>query len=260
MPIKNCNGIDINYIDVGVGNVVVLLHGLGSSNKDWDLQIPVLSQYFRVIAPDFRAHGQSTRVPKFQGVNYMKEDVFSLLESLEIQKASFVGFSMGGAVAFQMAIDYQDLVDKLVIINSGPDFNNVNDSGVDILAERTKIIKEKGFKTLASKISEGMFPLESQKQWRKEFEERIMNNDEDAYLQTFGELMKWGIGDQVSKIEHPTLVVASDQDYTSLEYKKIYANKMNNSKLVVIKNSRHGVVLDGAQQLNDHILKFLLNE
>ena len=257
MALTTINGIDVDYADVGKGDVVVLLHGLGSTKKDWDLQIPVLSQKFRVIAPDFRAHGNSERVPKQQGVEIMTEDIFQLLKFLKIKKASFVGFSMGGAVCFNMAYLHPEIVAKLVIVNSGPDFNNAKDSGIDILAERTKIIKEQGFEALAETISKGMFPEESQDKWRKEFHQRIIDNDEDAYLNTFGSLMEWGLDDKVSEIKHPTLVLASDMDYTSVDYKKAYASKMKNAKLVVIENSRHGIVLDQAEKLNQELLKFL---
>ena len=257
MALETINGIDIDYADVGEGNALVLLHGLGSTKKDWDLQIPVLSQKFRVIAPDFRAHGNSERVPKEQNVEIMTEDIFQLMKFLKINKASFVGFSMGGAVAFQMALSHPENVDKLVILNSGPDFNNAKDSGVDILGERTKIIKEQGFNTLAQTISAGMFPEDKQKEWRDEFEQRIVSNDEDAYLKTFGELMSWGMGEKISEIPHQTLVIASDMDYTPVDYKKSYTEKMQHAKLVVIENSRHGVVLDQAEKLNEELLKFL---
>ena len=145
----------------------------------------------------------------------------------------------------------------MVILNSGPDFNSAKDTGVDILRERTKIIKEQGFGTLAKTISSGMFPDENQKIWRDEFEQRIVNNDEDAYLKTFGELMNWGIGEKIAEIPHKTLVIASDQDYTSVDYKKSYTEKMQNAKIVVIENSRHGIVLDQAEKLNEELLKFL---
>ena len=257
MALLSINGIDLDYADVGEGDVVVLLHGLGSTKKDWDLQIPVLSQRFRVIAPDFRAHGNSTKVPLEQSVEKMTEDVFQLLNHLSVDHASLVGFSMGGAVCFQMAVSHPEMVNRLVIVNSGPDFNKPNDSGVDILAARTKIIKEKGFLHLAETISEGMFPEEDQKNWREDFKNRLVNNDEDAYLNTFAQLMKWGLGNKVSEINHKTLVIASDLDYTPVEYKKSFVEKMPNADLVVIENSRHGIVLDQAEKLNNELLKFL---
>ena len=69
--------------------------------------------------------------------------------------------------------------------------------------------------------------------------------------------MKWGLDDKVSELKNPTLVIASDMDYTSVDYKKAYVNKMQNAKLVVIENSRHGVVVDQAEKLNRELLKFL---
>lgn len=257
MALISINGIDLDYADVGEGEAVVLLHGLGSTKKDWDLQIPVLSRKFRVIAPDFRAHGNSTKIPAEQGVEKMTQDIVSLLKHLNIPKASFVGFSMGGAVCFQLALSHPELVKKLVIVNSGPDFNRPNDAGVDLLAVRTKIIKEQGFMALAETISEGMYPEENQIVWKEDFKDRLVNNDEDAYLKTFGELMKWGIGDQVQNIHQPTLVVASDMDYTPIDFKESYVQKMPDAKLVVIENSRHGIVLDQADKLNSELLKFL---
>lgn len=260
MALINVNGVDINYIDSGIGTPVVLLHGLGSSHKDWDLQIPVLTQKFRVIAPDLRAHGNSTRVPEKQGVEYMTEDVFQLLKKTGISKANMVGFSMGGAVCFELAYRYPEIVDKMIIVNSGPDFNNSSTTGIDLLAERTQVIKTKGFHALAEKIATGMFPEEHQKIWKEDFQKRVVSNDEDAYLLTFGELMKWGLGDRLRDIPHKTLIITSDQDYTSVEYKRSYQEKMKNATLAVIDNSRHGVVLDGAEQLNRVMLNFLLNE
>ena len=257
MALASVNGIQLDYSDSGEGDAVVLLHGLGSTKSDWDRQIPVLSEKFRVIAPDFRAHGNSTKIPANQGVEIMTEDVFQLLKYLEISKASFVGFSMGGAVCFQMAVSHPEMVDKMVIINSGPDFNNPNDSGVDILAARTKIIKENGFLYLAESISEGMFPEDNQKEWREDFKNRLISNDEDAYLHTFGELMKWGIGEKVSTVDKKTLIVASDMDYTPVNYKIEYSEKMPDAQVVIVENSRHGIVLDQADKLNEELLKFL---
>ena len=257
MAVISINGIELFYQDQGSGDVVVLLHGLGSTHQDWELQIPVLSQKFRTIAPDFRAHGQSTKIPEKQGVEEMTEDIVQLLNFLNIKNASFVGFSMGGAVAFQLAITHPELAEKLVIVNSGPDFNSAKETGIDLLQERTKIIKEKGFLHLAETISKGMFPENHQEEWREDFKNRVTANNESAYLNTFGQLMNWGLGDQIKLIKQPTLVIGSEMDYTTIDYKKKYTEKLQNAHFVEVKNSRHGIVLDQADALNEELLKFL---
>ena len=158
MPKTMVNSLEINYEDIGQGEVLVLLHGLGSTIKDWDFQTPVLSEKFRLIIPDFRGHGESGINNDDFGVGFLTEDIFELLQKLEIDKASFVGFSMGGAVAFQMAVSHTDIVDKLIIVNSGPDFDNMGKIGAELLQSRTVFLKTKGLQELAKEISKNMFP------------------------------------------------------------------------------------------------------
>jgi pimeloyl-ACP methyl ester carboxylesterase len=68
--------------------------------------------------------------------------------------------------------------------------------------------------------------------------------------------MEWGIGEKLKQIQIPTLVVASDMDYTPVSLKETYTTKMPNAELVIIKNSRHGVTMDQPEQFNNELLKF----
>lgn len=262
MPKVTVNNITLDYSIRGKGKTLVFLHGLGSTKKDWDFQIPVFSKHYQTINVDLRGHGNST-VPSNKeeyGVPHMANDIKELLIELQITKASLIGFSMGGAVAFELAAMNPNLVDKLVIANSGPDFNDMGQLGEDLLTERTKFIKEKGMKELASLIASNMLPEDHQTKLRNEFEERCAKNSEYAYYHSFVTLMNWGLGDRLTTISHKTLVVASDMDYSSVEFKRKYTSRMRNAKLVVIENSRHGVVLDQPEEFNNIVSKFLSNE
>lgn len=259
MPTVNINNITINYREAGQGNPIVLLHGLGSTWKDWEAQIPVFAKKYRVIVPDLRAHGKTSVPEKEFGIGYMSADLKSFLDKLNIEKASLIGFSMGGAVTFQFALDYPAMVDKLVIVNSGPDFNKMGQFGEDLLKNRTADLKQKGLKRLAAEIAGNMFPEKHQDHLREEFEKRCAANDEDAYLKSFTTLMEWGIGDALGKIKAKTLVVAAELDYTPVEAKAEYVNRMQNAQLAIIENARHGVVLDQPEAFNEVVLKFLDN-
>lgn len=260
MPKIMVNSIEINYEDIGQGQTLVLLHGLGSTIKDWDFQIPVLSEKFRLIIPDFRGHGESGINNDDFGVEFLTEDVFQLLQKLAIDKASFVGFSMGGAVAFQMAVSHPDLVDKLIIVNSGPDFNKMGKIGTELLENRTHFLKTKGLRELAKEISKNMFPDPQQQKLQEEFEERCGKNNPEVYYKTFATLMDWGLGDKLETIPHKTLVVGSDMDYMPVSYKEGYASRMLNANVAVISDSRHGVVMDQYEAFNKVVLNFLENE
>jgi pimeloyl-ACP methyl ester carboxylesterase len=254
------NDIEIAYDDHGKGDVLILLHGLGSTKKDWDAQVPFFSKTHRVIAMDLRGHGNSTKPVEAYGVALMTEDLKQFMDQLNIKKATLVGFSMGGAVAFQMAVNHPEYLDNLVIVNSGPDFNAMGKIGEDLLSSRTQFLETKGLAPLAKEIAYNMFPEDHQVDLRNEFESRCKNNDYNAYYNSFVTLMAWGLGDKLKDINTRTLVVASDMDYTPISFKEDYVSKLPNAKLTVIKNSRHGVVIDQPEAFNKALEKFLNDE
>ncbi|MFD2822801.1 alpha/beta fold hydrolase [Lacinutrix iliipiscaria] len=260
MPKVHVNDIELDYEDYGKGNTLLLLHGLGSTKKDWDAQVPFFSKKYRVITVDLRGHGNSTKPLNDYGVGLMTEDIKQFLDQLNIKKATIVGFSMGGAVAFQMAASHPEYIDNIVIVNSGPDFNDMGQTGVDLLKNRIEFLETKGLESLAHEISFNMFPEEHQIDLRNEFETRCKNNDYNAYYKSFVTLMAWGLGDAIKDITARTLVVSSDMDYTSVTFKENYVNKLSNARLVVIKNSRHGVVLDQPDAFNTALQNFLEDE
>ncbi|MBU2939001.1 alpha/beta hydrolase [Lacinutrix sp. C3R15] len=260
MPKIQVKDIELDYEDYGKGNVLLLLHGLGSTKKDWDAQVSFFSKKYRVITLDLRGHGGSTKPLNDYGVALMTEDVKQFLDQLHIKKATVVGFSMGGAVAFEMASSHPEYVENLVIVNSGPDFNDMGKIGEDLLKNRVEFLETKGIEALAKEISFNMFPEAHQIELRNDFEARCKNNDYNAYYKSFTTLMAWGLGEKIKNIKTKTLVVASDMDYTPVSFKEDYVNKLQNASLVVIKNSRHGVVIDQPEAFNLALEKFLNHE
>lgn len=254
------NDIELDYEDYGEGNVLLLLHGLGSTKKDWDAQVPFFSKNYRVITLDLRGHGNSTKPVDDYGVELMTEDIKQFLDHLNIKKATVIGFSMGGAIAFEMAASHPEYLEDLVIVNSGPDFNTMGKIGEDLLINRTEFLETKGIELLAKEISFNMFPEDHQIDLRNEFELRCKKNDYNAYYKSFTTLMAWGLGEKIKKISTRTLVVASDMDYTPVAFKQDYVNKLPNAKLTIIKNSRHGVVIDQPEAFNLEVQRFLQNE
>ena len=258
----NIKPISLDYSDTGNNNnkTLLLLHGLGSTKLDWQFQIAPFSKEYRVIAPDLRGHGKSFQENLNYGVDIMVEDVVGLLNRLNLSKVTPIGFSMGGAVAFQLACSYPNLVDKMVIVNSGPDFNGMGKLGDDLLNSRTAYLKTKGLEALAKEIAFNMFPEPQQEMLRNEFEKRCAANNFEAYYQSFVTLMEWGLGTKLKEIKTKTLVIASDMDYSSVNFKEAYVSRMQNAQLEVVKNSRHGVVLDQPDAFNEIVLDFLKNE
>jgi len=112
-------GLRFHYRDWGgQGAPVVLLHGLASNARIWDLTAPLLAQRFRVLALDQRGHGLSDK-PDGYDFPSISGDLAALIEALGLERPGLVGHSWGGNVALQFAADHPDAVAWLALVDGG---------------------------------------------------------------------------------------------------------------------------------------------
>lgn len=107
------------YNPTGTSEPVVLLHGLFGSSTNWGTIARQLASDYWVIALDLRNHGRS---PHADDVSYaaMSRDIIALLDELEVRHACFVGHSMGGKLAMQLAMRYPQRVSSLAVVDMAP--------------------------------------------------------------------------------------------------------------------------------------------
>ncbi|HNS40900.1 MAG TPA: alpha/beta hydrolase, partial [Promineifilum sp.] len=181
MPTVHTNGINMYYEAAGQGEPLLLLHGLGSQSEDWAFQFPAFSQHYRVIAPDIRGHGRSDKPRGPYSVSMMADDVLGMLDALAIESTHIVGLSMGGMIAFQMAVDHPERVRSMVIVNSGPSL--VPRTIREWLALQQRLLLAQLFSPARSGefISRRLFPKPEQAAMREQLVERWSANDPGAY-------------------------------------------------------------------------------
>jgi 3-oxoadipate enol-lactonase len=257
VPTLRANDVDLYYETEGDGPPVLLLHGLGSSARDWDLQIPELARSHRVIALDVRGHGRSGQPPGPYSVIQFARDAVTLLCRLNAAPAHIVGLSMGGMIAFQMAVDLPKVVRSLVIINSGPSMIFRKLSQRLLIRSRFAIVRLFGMRALGKMVARPLFPDPGQEALRQRFLEAIAANDPRAYLDSLRALIGWSVEERISGIQCPVLIISSDQDYTPVDFKREYAAKIPGAEVAVIQNSRHVAPLDQPAELNRMLLGFL---
>ena len=113
-------GIEVHYLDQGAGDAVVLLHGSGLNLRAWDSLAEALQPGFRVIRFDFPVAGLTAADPaQRESMGRNLEILLGLLDFLELENVSLAGASSGGIIAFRFAAQFQDRVDRLILINSG---------------------------------------------------------------------------------------------------------------------------------------------
>ncbi|MEZ4658189.1 MAG: alpha/beta hydrolase [Caldilineaceae bacterium] len=112
--IAEINGIQIYYEIHGEGEPLILLHG-GLGNSDyWSEQIPVFAQHYRVIAMDSRGHGRSSFDETPIGYDLMMSDVLALMDYLGVEKADLLGWSDGGIIGLDLAINHPERMNRIV--------------------------------------------------------------------------------------------------------------------------------------------------
>jgi pimeloyl-ACP methyl ester carboxylesterase len=107
------NGITIRYAIWGDGSPLLLLHGGLGNMEYFGGQVGELAKQYRVIAMDSRGHGRSTRNADPYSYALMAKDVIALMDYLKIDKASIVGWSDGGIIGLDIAMNYPDRLDRL---------------------------------------------------------------------------------------------------------------------------------------------------
>ncbi|MGQ3032023.1 MAG: alpha/beta fold hydrolase [Shinella sp.] len=119
------DGIRTHYLEAGEGPVVVLLHSGefgGCAELSWEYLIPRLAEHFRVIAPDWLGFGQTAKIHDFDGKRArMIAHMARFLDVLAIDRASFIGNSMGATFLLQIAAERHPgfAIDRLVAISGG---------------------------------------------------------------------------------------------------------------------------------------------
>jgi len=248
-------GIDLHYESAGAGEAVLLIHGLGSGAADWGAQIDALASHYRVIAPDLRGHGRSPRAAGPYAMHDFADDLLRLLDRLQVKTAHVVGISLGGGIAFQLAVQAPQRLRSLVIVNSGPELITRTLAERIAIWQRYAVIHLLGLRKMGELLAVRLFPHDAA--LRQTFVERFATNDKRCYLSALRAFVGWSVADRLGEITCPTLVVAADQDYSPVALKEAYVARLPNARLAVIEDARHALPMEKPDVFNRCLLEFL---
>jgi pimeloyl-ACP methyl ester carboxylesterase len=113
------HGHRVAYRLAGSGPALVLIHGITARSDTWRLVAPQLAKRFTVLAPDMLGHGESAKPRGDYSLGAYASGVRDLMILLGIDRATFVGHSLGGGVAMQLAYQFPERLERLVLVSSG---------------------------------------------------------------------------------------------------------------------------------------------
>lgn len=258
MPFAQVNQIKLYYDETGGGEPALLIHGLGSCADDWVLQTQPFSEQFRVITPDLRGHGRSDKPNQRYSIALFASDVAGLMDVLNIKSARVVGLSLGGCVAQQLALDFPQRVERLVLANTFAHADMGSPINAVMLAIRMGVLSLFGVPTQARVVAGRLFPKPDQAALRQMAQARIAANDPAAYRRSLAAIRAFDVRDRLGRITCPTLVVAGDRDTTvPLRAKRLLAERVPGARLELFADSGHATPVDQPEAFNRVVLDFL---
>jgi pimeloyl-ACP methyl ester carboxylesterase len=253
---------DMDYISFGKGDkCLVIIPGLGDGLKTVKGMAAVIAIMYRLFASEYKVYVFSRRNPleKNFSTRDMATDCKIAMDKLGISLADVIGISQGGMIAQYIAIDYPELVSKLVLAVTLSQQNNTVQKVVSSWLEMAKLgdyksifidTTEKSYTQRRLKKYRPFYPLLGRIGKPKDFSRFIVQANACVTHNSYTEL---------DKIKTPTLVVGVDDDkVVGINSSEEMAQKIENSKLVIYKGFGHGVCNE-AKDFNRKVLEFLLS-
>ncbi len=237
----------------GQGEDLLLIHGLGSSGADWEFQVRALERHFRVIVPDLPGSGHS---PAFEGdfsIRDCADVLWALLDHLQVPSANIAGFSLGGAVALEMALQRPRSVARLALINTLLSYRI--DHWRKWLEARMPavIVRLLGMRCTARLAATRLFPLPWQRVLRERAAEVIGRVASKVYLGMAKALERWTAVERLDRLQARTLMIAAEHDFTPLA-EKISMARAVRADVAIIHGSRHATPFDSVKATNACLL------
>jgi len=242
------------------GFPLVLIHGLSDSSALWAPLMPKLSRHYRTIALDIRGHGESQKPNMPYSIQLFSEDLLCFLQKLKLPNAHVLGFSLGAAVALQLALDHRERICSLILLSpfsyNDPDLRqnlerlreSVARGGLPAFFDEAirLVVTHEYISTNADAIA----------QMKKEC---VRINSPAAILRTIDACMNFNVKDRISQISHPTLVISGREDAMSpIHLAKQIHRSIKGSEWKVIEGVGHNLlILDKVPELAETVLEFL---
>jgi 3-oxoadipate enol-lactonase len=258
MPISYANGEAVHYRLRGVGESVLLIHGLGCSGADWALQVAALEGQFRVIVPDLPGCGYSPPPAGPYSIAGFASALWSLLDELDVSQVNIVGFSMGGAVALEMALQRPTRVPRLALINTLVSYRGHWRKWI-YARSSAALISLLGMRRAAGVFAGGLFPQPWQHAMRDRAAAVVAAVPASDYLGMSLALELWAATDRLGRLRSRILVIAGEHDHTPLAEKHEIAERMN-ATVAVVRGSRHGTPFDASEATNACLLALLTDQ
>jgi len=241
MKVK-ANGINFNCAIEGKRGApwVVFSNSLATNLSMWDDQAAALADRFQILRYDQRGHGLTDAPDGKYNFDLLVADVIGLFDALEIERAHFVGVSMGGMTAVALAEKHSDRLDRVVPCDCGP---ASTPQSAQQWEERIVIAREKGMEALVEPTAGRWFPPEflaasANKAAVDKVREMIRTTPVNGFIGCASALSNFDLRPDLGKISRPTQFICGGKDAALGGTKALHAG-VAGSTFVEIEGAGH---------------------
>ncbi|MBP0580362.1 alpha/beta fold hydrolase [Labrys sp. LIt4] len=252
------DGVRIAYTIDGPDDrpALVLSNSIGTTLHMWDLQIPELSKHFRVVRYDFRGHGASDVPPGAYSDGRLGRDVLELMDWLGIERAHFLGLSLGGFVGQWLAIHAPERVERLILSNTAAYLGSAAYFDKAIAA----VLAAPDMTETAETFLGNWFPkamVEANGPAIQAFRKMLLNTSRQGLAGNWAAVRDADLRRTIALIAAPTLVIAGEFDtVTSLGKSQEIAATIPGARLKVLP-AVHLSNIEFSQEFMAEVLSFL---
>lgn len=243
----------------GYGPPVILVHGLGMNRQMWQWQIDSLSPHFSVIFYDLLGHGESVNPEIPCQLSQFSEQLLSLMDTLNLESCALVGFSLGGLIVQDFALNHPEKVNALVMLNTAHRRTKIERNAVIV---RVQQAREYGLASTVDDALERWFSAEYSAKNPKimdKIRRWIMSNDKDIYPEIYRLLAECDepLAGTINAIHCPTLIMTGENDHgNSPEMTQRMSALIPNSRSITLPGLRHMGLVENPQAINSQLVAF----
>lgn len=247
---------------------IIFLHGMTLSGKDWQSVISRLTPTYWSIAPDLIGHGR-TDAPdhgELYQIEAVIEQLVSVMDTLEIETADWVGYSMGGRILFHFARSYPDRVQSMVVESSTAGLEGTERRAQRRCAdeELARYIKNHSLEEFVKRWSNAPIfdTQQSVSQSKRERAKEIrLSGDPTGYihsLRNLGRGVLSPIWDQLDQLDFPICLITGSEDSKHVKIHRRMQETLPRACSIVVEDVGHNVHFERPDQYVRHLKEFWL--
>jgi len=252
------NGVDIAYRFDGPkdGHVLLAANSLMANSSMWDWNVPAFADRYRVLRYDKRGHGSSGVAAGPYSIAQLADDAVGLLDALGIEKAHFMGLSIGGMIGQQLGARYPERIYSLSLCNTASEMPPRS-----LWEERFEIARTQGIAGLVDGTIKRWFTapfIERAPQDVEKVRQMILGTDVNGYMGCGSAVRDMAQSTMLLKIKTPTLVLSGRYDPACTVEQGIVLHRLiEGSQMVILEDAAHLSNIEQTAVFNHTVREFI---